>query len=278
MTQEKNISSLQLTCLISLYHRDNPTHFKEALESIGNQTIPANEVVVVQDGPVGEQLTTILNEAKTKLPLKLVQINQNVGRGEALRIALPQCTHELVAIMDGDDISKPYRFEKQIEEFKRDSNLLIIGGCIEEFNLTPGDLKQRRNVPLTNEEIRNKVRRRNPFNQMTVMFRKSAALEAGGYRHSIGFEDYDLWLRLLKLNGNAKNLEDILVDARVGNGMLDRRRGFSYIKSEIQFFFRAFKEKSIKFNDLAASITLRLAFRLLPQKILKYLYIKILRK
>jgi glycosyltransferase involved in cell wall biosynthesis len=277
MTQEKKISSLQLTCLISLYHRDDPTHFKEALESIANQTTPANEVVVVQDGPVGEKLSIILNEAKTRLPLKLVEISQNVGRGEALRIALPQCSHELVAIMDGDDISKPDRFEKQIEEFKKDPNLLIIGGCIEEFNLAPGDLKQRRNVPLTNEEIRKKVRRRNPFNQMTVMFKKSAALAAGGYRHSIGFEDYDLWLRLLKLSGNAKNLKDILVDARVGNGMLDRRRGFQYIKSEICFFYRSFKEKSISLKDFILSIIIRLIFRLIPNKLLGFLYKNILR-
>lgn len=45
-------------------------------------------------------------------------------------------------------------------------------------------------------------------------------------------EDYNLWLRVIGNNYKVANLPDVLLYARVGNGMHARRKGFQYIKSE----------------------------------------------
>ena len=84
--------------------------------------------------------------------------------------------------MDTDDIMIPTRIEKQIAEFTSDLDLTIVGSNIDEFYDSPESIVGRRVVPETNEEICNFSKKRNPFNHMTVMFKKSAVLDVGNYQ------------------------------------------------------------------------------------------------
>lgn len=71
---------------------------------------------------------------------------------------------------------------------------------------------------------------------MSVMFKKDDILKVGGYKHHLYMEDYNLWLRILTNGFITANLAESLLDVRVGNGMLGKRRGITYIKSELQLF------------------------------------------
>ena len=265
---------------MSVYKKENPFFLEQALQSIiDKQSIKPNEIVIVKDGNLTKQLDNVLNKYFLKYPsiFKVHGYSENKGLGYALNYGLKKSSNEIIFRMDSDDISNPLRFEKQIKVFKENkNNLAIIGSNIEEFNTTPNDLNRLRNVPSSSVEINNKKFFRNPFNHMTVAFLKSSILKCGGYKPMPGYEDYYLWMRVLK-EFNGFNLSENLVYARVGNGMIARRQGFIFFVNEFKFQATLLSENLITNSAFIKNIFFRAFPRLLPKKLLELMYIKILR-
>jgi hypothetical protein len=86
-------------------------------------------------------------------------------------------------------------------------------------------------MPKTQDEILEYVKIRNPLNHMTVIFRKSAILEAGNYQHFPYLEDYSLWSRMLSAGYQIRNLDDVLVKARTSMNLVKRRSGWAYYQN-----------------------------------------------
>ena len=183
-----------------------------------------------------------------------------------------------MCIVDTDDISVSDRFEKQITVFAKDPELVILGGQITEFVDDIDSPSGMRNVPLTNLDLRNYAKRQSPFNNMTIAYRRTKILEVGGYQHHLWMEDYNLFLRVIAKGYKIQNLEDILVYARIDNGMHARRKGYEYIKSEKQLL-NLKKELKLQ-NPIHANILflIRSTFRLLPSSMLGKIYNTFLRK
>jgi glycosyltransferase involved in cell wall biosynthesis len=222
----------QFSALVSLYKNDNLSYFKEALESVFNQTLPPAEVIIAVDGPVPAETEDFIRRAAEDNPkIKNVFLAVNIGRGAALGKVLPMCKYPLVALVDADDINLPARFEKLFNCFEYDSALSVVGGQIEEAD--PVTLKPfaERKVPLSDADIKKYIKTRSPFNQMTVMLKKEDVLKAGGYRTYHLFEDYDLWVRMAAAGLKMQNLPDTLVKARVDANLYARRGGYKYFKS-----------------------------------------------
>ena len=272
--------NLNFTVLISVYKKENPLFLEQALKSISeNQTIIPNEIVIIKDGTLNKSLDIVLNRYKKKYSniFKVYGYSENKGLGYALNYGLKKSSHEIIFRMDSDDIANPTRFEKQLNVFNKNKNkIAITGSNIEEFNYKPHDLKRFRNVPYSTLEINNKKFYRNPFNHMTVAFLKSSILKCGGYKPMPGYEDYYLWMRVLK-EFDGLNISDNLVYARVGNGMIGRRHGFVFFANEFKFQRTLLEEGLITYSNFIKNIFLRLFPRLLPKKILELIYTKILR-
>lgn len=271
---------MNFSVLISIYKNENPLFFDLSLDSIlVNQSKLPNQVVIVRDGDLTDELELVLTKY-IELFSQLITIcgyNDNKGLGYALSYGLKYCKNEIVFRMDTDDIADSSRFEKQLEVFKNNkNNIAIVGSNIEEFNCKPHDLNRFRNVPCQTSEIHNKKFFKNPFNHMTVAFLKSSIIKAGGYKSMPGYEDYYLWLRVLK-EFNGVNLSENLVNARVGNGLISRRQGLVFFVHEFKFQKTLFLENLIPLSVFIKNIFLRLFPRLLPKKILELIYIKILR-
>ena len=115
--------------------------------------------------------------------------------------------------------------------------VLVMSTAITEFTDRPDQPLLQRWVPVVPEEIYRVARWRNPLNHPSVVLRRSAVLGLGNYHSIPGFEDYDLWLRLLRHHGpNAlANLPEPLVFARVGAAHLCRRHGWRYALAEVRF-------------------------------------------
>lgn len=267
-----------LSCLLSVYAKDDPAHLLQAIHSVLQQTLPPDELVVIEDGPLPIEVRTVLEKCKHQVSTVYVSLPKNVGRGLALAQAFDTCAFDLVAMMDADDIARPERFERQERYMRAHPEVILLGGSIEEFRDQPGDLGRYRHAPQTDAAVRDRARTRNPFNQMTVVFRKQVVQAAGGYRHNPGFEDYDLWLRMLQQPGHAMNLTEVLVDVRVGNGMLNRRRGWSYVKTEISFLMSCCRQGLISTPDMLKSAAVRIPARLVPASLLEMVYERLLRK
>ena len=168
---------IKFSVLMSIYKNDKKEFVQESIESIINQTVKPNEIIVVQDGPIPEEIKSLVSEYEKYDFFKLIVLNENQGLGKALNIGLENCQYDIVARMDSDDICLEDRFEKQIKEFQKDDSLSVVGGFINEFIENPSEIIGVREVPLTNEEIIKHIKSRNPFNHMTVMFRKKDVFE-----------------------------------------------------------------------------------------------------
>lgn len=211
--------------LMTIYQKEKPENVAVAIQSMVNQTLKPDEYVIVCDGPLTQQLNELLVLFEQRYPrlFQIVRLPENVGIGAACNVGLRHCKNDLVAKMDADDISVPTRCEHQVKAFAENAELTVVGGDIEEFNQNPDEPFAIRNVPRTNTEIRKFARRRQPFNNVTVMYRRNAVDAVGGYRNLRRCEDYDLYLRLLHAGYYAINLDEVLAKVRVDNSAQRRR-------------------------------------------------------
>lgn len=161
-----------------------------------------------------------------------IYLETNQGHGNARRASLSHCTNELVALMDADDISLPNRFATQLAVFQENESIDIVGGQITEFIGDPSHVIGKRSVPAQDADIKAYMKKRCPMNQVSVMFKKSFVEKAGGYQDWFCEEDYYLWIRMAEANGVFANVEDTLVNVRVGDEMSTRRGGWKYFSSE----------------------------------------------
>ncbi len=172
----------------------------------------------------------------------------------------------------------PSRIEKQYSEFTKDPNLTIVGSNIDEFYDSPKSIVGRRIVPETNREIREFSKKRNPFNHMTVMFKKKAVLDVGNYQPMMGFEDYYLWVRLLKAGYKGKNIQESLVYARTGEGMYARRGGKKYFIDGLKGRKAIYHVGLGSISDFLVSCSAHIVVSLLPNKIRGQIYERKLRR
>lgn len=267
---------MKFSVLMSLYIKENPQFLRECFESLVAQTRQADEIVLVFDGAVTPELESVVTEFETKLPLKLVKLPQNRGLGKALNEGLLHCDYDWVFRMDTDDICVPYRFEKQVAFIEQHPETIIFGGQIAEFGKNVNDIVAYRNVQTSAQEIIKFTQKRCPFNHMTVAYQKSAVINCGGYEDLQ--EDYYLWIKLVAQGLYMANLPDILVYARVGNGMVSRRRGVNQAKAEWRLFKLKYRLGIQGLLSGLFTFALRFGSRLLPTSLLKNLYQTFLRK
>ncbi|HDR1020846.1 TPA: glycosyltransferase [Pasteurella multocida] len=267
---------MKFSVLMSLYIKENPQYLRECFESLQAQTLPADEIVLVFDGPVTPELDAVVTEFEAVLPIKKVKLEKNRGLGKALNEGLLHCSYDWVFRMDTDDICVPTRFEQQINFIKQHPETVIVGGQIAEFGQTVDDIVSYRNVPTDKEGIIKFTQKRCPFNHMTVAYQKSAVLACGGYEDLQ--EDYYLWIKLVASGKNVANLPEILVYARVGNGMVGRRRGIEQAKAEWRLFKLKYRLKMQGLLSGLFTFLLRSLPRLLPTSLLQIVYRLFLRK
>lgn len=271
---------MKFTVLMSVYYKEKPEYLQLALESVINQTVKPNEIVLVQDGKLTNELQAVITEYLQKYPdiFKTCALQQNRGLGKALNFGMKKCSNELIARMDTDDIAELNRFELQIKEFKQDKELTLCGGQIAEFADNPSEITGYRNVPLKHNEILSFAKKRNPFNHVTVMFKKQAIQSVGGYMDMTYFEDYWLWVRVLKAGYITKNIDKVLVRVRAGQDMIARRGGWDYVKCIAIFEKALYKIEIINLVDYFYYMILRSIVAMIPEKLRLLIYKNNLRK
>ena len=265
--------------LMSVYIRANAEFFDESLNSVlFNQTLKPSEIVLVADGPLSEELYSIVDKYKSIYSnFKFVELPKNVGLGRALNEGVKYCSHEWVARMDSDDISMPNRFEIQMQYIQQHPEVDVVGAWVSEFETVVTNVSSIKKVPTDYKSILAYSKVRNPINHPVVMFKKNSVLAVGGYEHCMDFEDYWLWIRLLKNNAVFYNIPMSLLWFRASNAMYHRRGGIKYIKNEWHFQKLMLQIGFISKLQFAKNMIVRISFRLIPNKTRAKLYKKILR-
>ena len=275
-----NINKIEFSVLMSVYHKENPQFLKESIESVTeNQTVKPTELILIQDGPLTEELYQIIFEFESRLPyFKTYALEQNVGLGKALEYGVKKCSYECIARMDTDDIAVRTRFEEQLDFIINNPEIGILGSNIAEFDNNILETKSLKVMPEKHDDILKMSKRRNPMCHMTVMYKKSSVLAAGGYQDLPFVEDYFLWVRMLNSGARFANLNKVLVYARVGNGMYARRGNKKQIVSWKKLNIFMVDNKMITPVDYLINMSLIRAFLFIPTNLKEFTYNKILRK
>ena len=285
LSNENNFFSVSMC----VYGGDDPEHFDIALESIVNQTVKPAEIVLVVDCPVSEEINTVIEKNKilckeNDIVFNIYRLKQNRGHGIARRLSFEKCNYEYIALMDADDISVPDRFQKQIEYVKLRPDVSIVGGNIMEFisQHDGRDISKKagmRIVPEIDVEIKDYMKKRCPMNQMTVLFRKNDISSVGGYQDWYCDEDYYLWIRLAIAGFKFSNINETLVNVRVGEKMYQRRGGIKYFKSEAKLQKYMLDHGLIGFRRYLINVSERFILQvIMPNKIRSMVFKKFARE
>ncbi len=263
---------MKFSVLISVYDKENVEYFNSAMESIwDNQVLKPNEIVLVQDGILTEALYNSIDQWKIKLDniLKIISLKNNVGLGSALNIGLKECSYELVARMDTDDISSPQRFKKQIENFSSHERLDIVGtfATLIDENGVVGDMRK---MPIDHKSIYDNLFAC-PFIHPSVMFKKSSIEHVGGYNQNlIRRQDYDLWFKCAKEDMTFLNIAEPLILYRF-TPSTHQRQTFNVMVQQSLIGYRGVLSLGQQYWKAIACF-LPLFRSLLPQKFQHYSY------
>ena len=272
------MEKLKYSVLMSVYYKENPDYFRDSINSILEQTVKPDEFIIVEDGKLTKGLDAVLNEFHDSEIIKVIALDVNRGLGEALNIGLKSCKNELIARMDSDDLSVNNRCEKQLESFKDNKELSVVGTAVSEFIDDPNVRIAYKGVKISDEDIKRQMKFRNPFNHPSVMFKKSDVLKVGSYQQWFLNEDYYLWIRMMQNNSTFENIDEPLLKMRTTNDTYLRRGGWKYFVTQKNLYDYMLKNKLINVFEYFYNNSIRFVTRLLiPNKIRKILYLKMLR-
>lgn len=264
----------KFSVLLNIYAKDHPAWIKQALDSVLGNAIRPTEVVIMVDGPVGKDIQKVLDDVAKDKTIRILSHPVNIGRGAALGYAVPKCSNELIALMDADDVSRRDRFEKQLAAFAANPDLSVCGGQIQEVDSESFKPISQRNVPLSYEEIRQYLKTRMPFNNVTVMFKKAAVLDSGNFKAFGLVEDYYMWARVVAKGYKVQNIPDIVVDVRVNPQLYGRRGGWNYFHMNKLLFDEMRRLNLLGFNDYYYILFVRFVVQVLMPNWLRRMFYK----
>jgi len=263
--------------LMSVYYKENAEYLNRAMRSIWDeQTIKPSEIVLVEDGKLTDELYSSVESWKNKLGniFKVIPLEKNLGLGDALNSGLKNCSYELVARMDTDDIANPKRFEKQLKIFEN-GDVDICSSWVSEFEEDENSIISYRKLPENHRDLVEYGKLRCPINHPAVMYKKSVVEKAGGYQKMMWFEDYYLWARMILSGAKFYNIQESLVNMRAGYGMLERRSGLRYGISEYNLQKEFLKLGFIDRFEFVRNVMIRFLTRIAPKSFVKIIYQKL---
>ena len=270
----------EYSVLMSVYYKENASYLDYSIDSMLKQSIFPNEFVIVKDGKLTNDLDKIIEKYSNKYPelFKVVELEKNMGLGEALRVGILNCKYEFIARMDSDDYSVPDRIEKEFTIFEKMPELGLVGSNVEEFEDEIENIKCHVVLPETNEQIEKFSKKRCPFRHPSLLYKKSEVINAGNYRTFYLCEDYDLYIRMIKNNCKCYNIQEPLVFMRISEDFYKRRGGWKYMKTILKFKSEQLKTGYFSVFDFLITTIPHIIVCLMPNKLRDYIYRNFLRK
>ncbi|MDY5786066.1 glycosyltransferase [Corynebacterium sp.] len=272
-----------VSALMSLYRGTPAAELVSALDSLLGQTRPADEIVLVYDGPVAEDVDEVVRGYVENNPgvVRVVNCEVNRGLGPALQSGLETIESDYVARLDTDDIAAPERLAVQLAYLESHPDIAALGTAVAEFaeeselGGAPESELRVRALPETHEEIARYARINSPLNHPSVMLRTADVLAVGGYAGVHFMEDYDLWARLIAAGKKLHNLPEPLTYFRVSPAQFERRTGRDMFAAERQMQANLVSYGLVGPARARVNFAVRSAYRLLPKAVLGRVYAKL---
>jgi glycosyltransferase involved in cell wall biosynthesis len=196
--------------------RDEAAHLDRAIRSIVKQKLSDWELVAVDDGSTDRTPAILAHWAQRDERIRVLTL-EHVGLVAALNLGLQQCRGTLVARMDADDFSHPWRLASQAHHLQKHPEVALVSCRIRKMprrSLRIGMLRYEGwlNSLLTSEQIARDIYVESPVAHPSVMLRRTTMIdELNGYRDMGWPEDYDMWLRLHQAGGRMEKLPETLL-------------------------------------------------------------------
>ena len=260
---------MSISVLISVYQSERPEYLNRALQSVwDDQTLKPDEIVLIEDGPLTQNLLNVLDNWKKLLgdKLQLIINEQNLGVTKSLNRGLKVCRGIYIARMDSDDISMPHRFEAQCNYLDTHPDISVVGGSLQEFNADCDNLGIR-HYPPSNIEARKYIRKASPLAHPTEMFDNGLIYDER-FRTS---QDIALWFDVLASGRKIANLSEVTIKFR-RDGDVFKRRSRDKAKNELKIYLHGIKRLYGTFNPYYIFPIARFIFRMMPVGIVKAIY------
>lgn len=261
--------------LLPVHKKDNPDHFKIAIDSLLVQTYNNLIIYIGCDGPLSEELDRVLSDYRKNKRIKIIRFLENRGLAKVLN-DLIFITREdnisFLARMDADDVSLPDRFEKQYKFLQENTDIDVVGGAIEEID-SQGALNNKVvHYPLAHSECKKFFRYRDPLAHPATFFRMRYFDKAKGYRPQYRKnQDTMLWFDGFMNDCKFSNIPDVVLQFRVNDSFYSRRDGYKRAKQMLKDRIKI--NKSLNY-DISANVFafLMFAMTMSPTFIKKILY------
>lgn len=265
---------MDISVLMSVYRSEKPAYLDCALRSVwDDQTLRPDEVILIQDGPVGQELSNVINNWKSKLgdQLKLIVNNENIGLTKSLNKGLKIARGKYIARMDSDDKSAPTRFERQKVFLDSNKDVAVIGGYLQEFDNQNENLGVRK-YPLTNELILKYIYKASPLAHPTVMMRREIFDNGLSYdeRYRTS-QDIALWYDVLNAGYKIGNLDEVTIYFR-RDGDVFKRRSKEKAKNEFKIYINGIRRIYGLVSWRYAYPLARYIFRMMPTSVIAKVY------
>lgn len=260
-----------------VYYKENPEFLDESIASVLAQTVLTNDFVIVCDGPLSDDLNAVLEKySKAYNFINVVRLEKNFGVGAASQYGLSFIKNEVFAKMDSDDVCHEARMEKELNIIN--SGFDVVGGAIAEFINDKSNVVGIRMPPENHNDIVIFSKKRNPVNNVTIMYKKSQVIEAGGYLNANYLEDYTLDIKLIQAGRKFYNIQEVLVYVRTSKSQMKRRGNKNLRKGFKKLRKMMLEEKYITKKEYYKYSFEGFVFMSTPWFIKKALYKRFLRK
>ncbi len=213
----------------------------EAVQSILNQTYSHFELLIIDDCSTDTtlQICKSFNDDK----IIIIEKEKNSGYTNSLNYGLSVAKGKYIARMDGDDISLPTRFERQVAFMEVNEDVVVCGTL---FSVIGSEIVSQ--GPERNDEIQMKFISHDCIGHPTVMIRKAVLLDNNIIYDTAKepAEDFDLWVRLFSY-GKLHNLQEALLKYRVHDNQISNIQALRQQKIALDTKLNLFKDLN---NDL----------------------------
>ena len=243
---EMNYYNKKVSIIMGIYNCSKTLPM--AIDSILNQTYKNWNLIMCDDGSADDTYK-VANEYKNNYPnnIVLIQNCRNMGLNYTLNHCLKYADGDYIARMDGDDISLPDRFEKEVEFLNSHPEYSIVSSQMIYFDEN-GDFRQGKE---SGEPSIHQFAKGTPFCHAPCMVRREAYEAVGGYTVSdkrLRVEDWDLWVRMYEKGYKGYNLDFPLYKMRDDRNAFSRRK-FRYRINEAGVSFYATKVFNLGFKS-----------------------------
>lgn len=274
----KGVKLPHYSVLMSVYAGEKPQFLKTSIQSMIDQTYQTDDFVLVCDGKLTDELEEVVRFYEDNYEcFRALRLKNNVGTGRCANMGIDACKNEYIVKMDSDDIAKPDRCERSLYAMAKHPDIDMLGAYIDEFDSDTGDIIATKKTPLSNKEIHKYAKRRNPFNNQTLVYKKSRAVSVGGYSNIKRCEDYEFVVKMLADGAKGVNLDKTLVLYRVTANNYQRRRNWANTKSFISVRWKIFRMGYSGIIDFIVPCAFQLFIFVMPSSLTGKIYKRFLR-